>query len=182
MATLSVAHPHVFVDASVTALFDKSGFFGVQNHWVYDEIFSTAMVASADANHDGKLSGPDIEKLKQLILGPLEQHNYFNYIQVKTDFLKADSVSDFKAVVKNGKLELDFVVRFAVPAVTDYTMLVLVVADPTNYIQMTTDMENSDAKAPSEIEVEYFADSLDGLTLFKAFRSEIPGLYLRFKK
>lgn len=181
-ASLAVAHPHVFADVSVVALFDKTGFVGVQNHWVYDEIYSAAMVAAADVNRDGKLSDQESRTLQKSILGPLEEQNYFNYVQVKTDFLKADAIDNFKANVKNGKLELDFVVRFAVPAATDYTMLVLVVADPTNYIQMTTDMENSDAKAPAEIDVEYFADSLDGLTLFKAFRPEIQGLYLRFKK
>jgi hypothetical protein len=61
-------------------------------------------------------------------------------------------------------------------------MLVVVVADPTNYIQMTSDMENADVDAPKSLEVEYFADALDGLSLFKAFRSEVEGLYLRFKK
>ena len=61
-------------------------------------------------------------------------------------------------------------------------MLVVVVADPTNYIQMTTDMENAVVDAPKTIEVEYFSDALEGLTLFKAFRSEIEGLYLRYKK
>jgi hypothetical protein len=43
-------------------------------------------------------------------------------------------------------------------------------------------MENADVDAPKSLEVEYFSDALDGLTLFKAFRSEIEGLYLRFKK
>ena len=61
-------------------------------------------------------------------------------------------------------------------------MLVIVVADPSNYIQMTSDMENAGVESPDNLEVEYFSDGLDGLSLFKAFRSEIEGLYLRYKK
>ena len=96
--------------------------------------------------------------------------------------MKARKIRNFKASMVKGKLVLDFVVDFSMPATADWTMLVVVVADPTNYIQMTSDMENADVDAPKSLEVEYFADALDGLSLFKAFRSEIEGLYLRFKK
>ena len=77
---------------------------------------------------------------------------------------------------------LDFVSEFSMPVGPDWTMLVVVVSDPSNYIQMTSDMENAEVDSPATIEVEYFSDALDGLTLFRAFRSEIEGLYLRYKK
>ena len=37
-------------------------------------------------------------------------------------------------------------------------------------------------EAPDEMDVDFFTDDLKGLTLFRAFRSEVQGLYLRFKK
>ena len=84
--------------------------------------------------------------------------------------------------MKNRRLVLDFVLDFTVPVTNDYTLLVLVVADPSNYVQVTTDMENAEASAPESIDVEYFSDSLEGLSLFKAFLSYVEGLYLRFRK
>ena len=182
LSVQALAHPHVFVDASVTVLYDASGFSGVKNRWVYDDVYSAAMMSSVDKNDDGKLSADEMKLLESAILGPIEKNNYYNYVQAGSDFLKASGVKDFKASLAKGKLVLDFVVNFSMPAKNDWTMLVVVVADPTNYIQMTTDMENADVKSPESLEVEYFADALDGLTLFKAFRSEIEGLYLRYKK
>lgn len=185
IASLSVqaqAHPHVFADVGVTVLYDASGFSGIKNHWVYDEAYSMAMLSSVDKNGDGKLSPAEQSSLQTAVLNPIEPNNYYNYVLAGSDFLKAAKVRDFKATMVKGKLVLDFVTVFSKPAGADWTMLVVVVADPTNYIQMTSDMENADVDAPKSLEVEYFSDGLDGLTLFKAFRSEIEGLYLRYKK
>ena len=181
-AVQAFAHPHVFADVKVKVLYDATGFVGVENRWSYDEIYSAAMLSSVDNNGDGKISADVQPPLQTAILGPIEKNNYYNYVQAGSDFLKARKIRNFKASMVKGKLVLDFVVDFSMPATADWTMLVVVVADPTNYIQMTSDMENADVDAPKSLEVEYFADALDGLSLFKAFRSEIEGLYLRFKK
>ena len=181
LAVSAMAHPHVFADVNVVAEFGPGGFTGIKNHWVYDELYSAAMAASM--GYDGKaFFFFSNEKLKAAILGPLQESNYYNYVQIEADFLKAEGVKNFKATMKDGKLVLDFTVKFTVPVTADYTMLVIVVSDPTNYIQMTTDMENADVNAPDGLDIEFFADGLNGLTLFRAFRSDIQGLFLRFKK
>jgi len=176
------AHPHVFVDAKVQVLFNEKGLSGVKNHWVYDEIYSTAMVSSADSDGDGKLSSQEGEILKSSILGEIYRSNYFNYIQFGADFLKAGNIKNFKASVVNRRLALDFVVEFTAPVGADYSMLVIVVADPSNYVQVTCDMEAADVAAPQTIDVEYFSDGLEGLSLFRAFLPYVEGLYLRYKK
>ena len=176
------AHPHVFADVQVNVLYDANGFSGIKNRWVYDEMYSAGMMASADKDNDGKLSASEVSWLQSEILGPLQKNNYFNYVQAGSQFLAVRRIRDFKASVAKGKLTIDFVAEFSNPAGYDWTMLVVAIADPTNYIQMTADMENAEVSSPQSLEVEYFSDGLDGLTLFKAFRSEIEGLYLRYKK
>lgn len=182
LATMSWAHPHVFADVTVQAMFDETGFIGVQNHWEYDEIYGTSMFAAADANDDGSLSKKELESLKIAVLDPLAKQNYYNYVLSGTNFLPALNVENFQATKKNGKLVLDFLIRFSVPVSNEYKFLVIVVDDPSNYIQVTSDMGNSDAKAPDAIDVEYYDDSLEGLTMMKSFRSDVEGLYVRFKK
>jgi ABC-type uncharacterized transport system substrate-binding protein len=176
-----MAHPHVFVDATVKVLFNEKGLSGVQNHWVYDEVYSAATIASVDKDGDGNLSASEGEALKTVALNEAAKSNYFNYIHIGSEFLKAGKFLSFKASVKNRRLVLDFVLEFIVPVANDYTMLVLVVADPSNYVQVTADMENADVSAPGSIDVEFFSDSLEGLSLFKAFLPYVEGLYLRFK-
>ena len=179
---MAEAHPHVFADVSIKALFSQDAFTGVQNHWVFDEVYSAAMVASADADGDGKITGKEANEIKKLVLDPLKQSGYFNYVTVESKFAPAKKIEGFSATVKNGKLVLDFKVAYSIPATSDYTMLVIVVSDQTNYIQMTTDMENADVDAPDGLDVEFFPDEVRGLTLFRAFRSDTEGLFLRYKK
>ena len=176
------AHPHVFVDVSVTALFEKSGFVGVHNHWVYDEVYSAAMDASAEKDEAGLYTPQGQKRLEGEILTPLKKMNFYNYLLMGNSFLEAESIRNFKASFVNKKLVLDFDVGFTGGIQTEYTMLVLVVADLSNYILMTADMENSDVSAPDEIDVEYFNDNLKGISLFRGFPSDVEGLYIRYKK
>ena len=182
LAVMAEAHPHVFADVSIKAVFSQDAFTGVQNHWSFDEVYSAAMFASTDENGDGKITGKEIDEVKKLVLDPLQQSGYFNYVTVDSKFLPDRKIEGFSAAMKNGKLVLDFKVVFSIPATSDYTMLVIVISDQTNYIQMTTDMENADVDAPDGLDVEFFPDEVRGLTLFRAFRSDTEGLFLRFKK
>jgi ABC-type uncharacterized transport system substrate-binding protein len=141
-----------------------------------------AMMSSGDKDGDGVISDEENRWFCDAIMEPLRKSNYYNFVLVETSFLKVQELKNFRATFKNNRLILDFDTKFSVPVQADYTMLVVAVADPTNYIQITTDMEKADVDAPDAIEVEFFNDALSGLTLFRAFRSDIEGLYLRFKK
>jgi predicted SnoaL-like aldol condensation-catalyzing enzyme/DNA-directed RNA polymerase subunit RPC12/RpoP len=83
-------------------------------------------------------------------------------------------IKNFKAELSKGKLVIDFVAELTKPVAADWTMLVVVVADPSNYIQMTTDMENADVQSPESLEVEYFADGLDGFGAALAELANFP--------
>ncbi|WP_255416847.1 MULTISPECIES: DUF1007 family protein [unclassified Fibrobacter] len=179
---VAFAHPHVFLDATVKVLFNETGLTAVRNHWVYDEMYSTAMMASGDKNGDGSITGAELAWFQKTILDPVSTSNYFNYVLNGTKFLGVEKIVNFKASMNNGRLTLDFDVVFTCPVKDDYTMIVVVVADPSNYIQVTTDMDVSDVDAPESVDVEFFDDGLDGLTMFRAFQSNVRGLYLRFKK
>lgn len=176
------AHPHVLVDVSVTPVFNEAGFAGVKNHWVYEEDFSAMTLAAVDTDKNGLLSAEEQGELQEKLKPLLEKNNYYNYIQISVDFLKAKKMDGFKARMENGRLVVDFFVHFFVPVSKEYAMLTLVVADPANDILITTQMEEARVESPQGIEVEYFADVLEGLTLFRAFRSEVQGLFLRFRK
>ena len=181
-AVLAVAHPHVFVDATVKVLFDNGGFVGIENRWVFDEIYSRAMMSSGDADGDGKISTAENDWFRVAILDQLKPNNYYNYVQRGASFMKEEGLKNFRATFQNNRLVLDFVVAFSSAVEADYTMLVVVVDDRTNYIQITTDMENADVEAPDAVDVDFFNDEIKGLSLFTSFRSNIEGLFLRYKK
>lgn len=182
LATGAFAHPHVFADVVVQAVFDNSGLIGVQNHWEYDEVYGMAMYAAADKDNNGRLSDSELAQLQKDVVETFKSSNYYNYVLYKSEFLGARGIQNFKAKLQKGKLVLDFLVTFSIPASNDYEIFVIVVTDPSNYILITADMENSSVKAPDAIDADYYNDSLEGLTMMRAFRSDIEGLYVRFKK
>lgn len=182
LAISAIAHPEVAASVMIHAIFDENGFKGVQNHWEYEEEYSEGTFALVDNNKDGKLSGAELEELKTVLFGEIKDKNFHNYVLLKTKFLQAKGFKDFKAKMQNGQLVVDFLLQYDVPAKSDYTILTIVVADPSNYILLSTNMEKSGITAPKGIEVEYFNDKLDGLTMMDAFQSNVEGLFLRFKK
>lgn len=179
---LAEAHPHVFIDATVKVIFDNAGLTSVKTRWVFDETYSLVMMSSGDSDGDGKISEKERDWFFDRILSQYAENNYNTYVQYGTSFLKARELKNFDATFKNNRLILDFETTFDCPVGDDYKMLVVAVADLTNYMLITPDMEQADVDAPDAIDVEFFNDVLKGLTVFRAFSPDMEGLFLRFKK
>ena len=57
MAAPALAHPHIFIDAKVTVVFDDSGAISaLRNEWTFDEAFSSWVIQGLDTNNDGETS------------------------------------------------------------------------------------------------------------------------------
>ncbi len=184
LAGIVIAHPHVFIDANADLVFDEKGFVGVQNKWVFDLIYSQAMIAAGDKNKNGIFEEDEIPLYREQVVEAAREFSRFNYIGDGSRFFPPSESRNLKvSVSKEGKLVVEFLNVFDIPALSDdYTMLVIAITDPTNYILITTDMEQGKIEAPASIDVEYFVDSLSDLTQFKNFSHSVKGLYVRFKK
>ncbi|MFA8441544.1 DUF1007 family protein [Yoonia sp.] len=51
----ATAHPHVFVEAQVTVVFDDGGALGVKLDWFYDDLFSLLVTTDLGIDMDGDL-------------------------------------------------------------------------------------------------------------------------------
>lgn len=51
----TTAHPHVFVQAKVTVVFDASGELGIKLDWFYDDLFSLLVTTDLGIDMDGDL-------------------------------------------------------------------------------------------------------------------------------
>ncbi len=49
------AHPHVFVEAQVTVVFDAEGSLGIKLDWYYDDLFSLLVTTDLGVDMDGDL-------------------------------------------------------------------------------------------------------------------------------
>lgn len=55
MPATAPAHPHVFVEARVTVVFDQDGGFGIKLDWFYDDLFSLLVTTDLGIDMDGDL-------------------------------------------------------------------------------------------------------------------------------
>lgn len=180
--SFAMAHAEVFADVKVNASFDKYGFIGVQNIWSFDEVYSREVVSEIDRDGNGIFSKKELADLEKMVLGTFESEACFNLVLWGSKFLGAEEIKNFSARIENRRLVLDFLVAYPViPATTEYSMLVITVWDPLNNILMTVNMDDSGVKNDS-LDVEFFSDKLEGLTLFRGFSAGAEGLYVRFKK
>lgn len=179
---LSWAHPHIFVDARPDLVFDSNGLKGVKQHWVFDEMYSAAMISSIDQDKNGKIVADELDSMYKYVIQPVERFSFFNHLVLGESFLKFSSAVQFKATIVNGQLVCDFLLPVVIPAGSDYSMLLLVMADPANYTQMSTQLEQSQVLAPSGIEVEFFTDGVSDMTLFKGLPSTTQGVFFRFRR
>lgn len=51
----ATAHPHVFVQAQVTVVFDEAGDMGIKLDWYYDDLFSLLVTTDLGIDMDGDL-------------------------------------------------------------------------------------------------------------------------------
>lgn len=176
------AHPHIFVDAKAELLFGKDGFVGIRNHWIFDEMYSTAMLAGIDIDKNGKLDPAEVRNVWSEIIQPMRRFGYFNHLATSKELLKSPADAQFMARIDKGRIACDFVLPYSVSAGGDYSMLLLVLADPVNYTSLTVDFDGTGIEAPPGMEVDWFIDTVDGMTLFNGMPKGTQGIYFRFRK
>lgn len=180
--TMLYAHPHIFVDAKAELLFGNDGFVGMRNHWIFDEMYSTAMLAGIDTDKNGKLDPAEVRKVWTEIIQPMQRFGYFNHLSTSKEVLKSPADVQFVARVDKGRIACDFVLPYSTRAGSDYTMLLLVIADPVNYTSLTVDFDGTKIESPAGIEVDWFIDTIDGMTLFNGMPKGTEGIFFRFRK
>jgi ABC-type uncharacterized transport system substrate-binding protein len=63
-ASPAAAHPHVWINAVATFLFEDRMLVGVRHHWEFDEMFSSYVIEEQDADRDGKLDRVEIDSIR----------------------------------------------------------------------------------------------------------------------
>ncbi|WP_320173588.1 DUF1007 family protein [Maridesulfovibrio sp.] len=163
------AHPHVFVDCSLTFEFNNSGLSGVRQKWWFDEMFAAMILGDFDTNHDNKLSPDEATAIEQGAFVNLKNFNYFTRILVDGNERKPVEAVQFKPSIEEGTLVYEFFIPLNI---TDGTKHVVMVAiyDESFYTAVQMDPKNkvlgSDGKFDTGLdlkpvsEMAYFYDQI----------------------
>lgn len=109
MATPVAAHPHVFVDAKATIVFDGHGdLIAIRHRWTFDQVFSAWQTLGLDTNHDGVTSSEEMAGLAKSMMKDLAQYRYFTLAGGSGRDLPLASMDDGTLNLDDGRVVLTF--------------------------------------------------------------------------
>jgi ABC-type nickel/cobalt efflux system permease component RcnA/ABC-type uncharacterized transport system substrate-binding protein len=105
----AIAHPHIFIDAKATIVFNDAGeVIGIRNAWTFDEAFSVWQTQGLDTNGDGVTSPEEMQELADENLKGLAEYQFYTYAGELDETLSLASMDDARFVYENGRSTLTF--------------------------------------------------------------------------
>lgn len=139
LATPVAAHPHIFIDAKATVVFDASGAVTeIRNAWSFDEAFSAWSIEGLDTNNDGVISREEQQELANQDMDGLSQYEFYTFAgeQGEADNLQFERGQNPTRDFIDGHTILSFGVKLEQPYRIKRT-LELAINDPEYYVAIT---------------------------------------------
>ncbi len=135
LAAPALAHPHVWVTASVDLVFNEQGQITAVNHaWSFDPAYAETALDGMDANADGIYSPEELEPLTTENLVTLKDYDYFTVLRVKGEKQPVADAVESTQLYADGRLTLYFQVPLKSPVDPRSGEVMLKVYDPEFFI------------------------------------------------
>ena len=138
----AAAHPHVWIDATVTFVFEERMLIGLRQRWAFDEFFGSFVIEEHDANADGAFDETEIEAIREQAFGNLREYDYFTHARLDGEKLPLAELSDFTARIEDGLLVYEFTMPLPEPVDPGAGRLVAGVYDVEYYVEVLLDQED----------------------------------------
>ncbi|MFW5714784.1 MAG: DUF1007 family protein [bacterium] len=125
------AHPHMFIDSQVTAVFDQQQLKGFWIEWKFDEMFTSSIRIDYDRNRDGEFNDQETRLIEQNAFANLKNYNYFITITHGDKAYRADQVEKFDAWMEDDRLVYKFFVPYSLSISGAQSTVKLIIFDDT---------------------------------------------------
>ena len=136
LPTTAIAHPHVFVDATVEVIFDdQNRVTGLRIGWTYDDLFSLMIIEDRglDPDYDNILTDDAKAQLAGFDMQWDAGYPGDTYALMGDNALVLSGPSEFTGSFADGKITSTHLRTFDPPVVIGADPLVIQVYDPTYY-------------------------------------------------
>ncbi len=131
------AHPHIFIDAKATIIFDDAGAVkGIRNVWTFDEAYSAWSIQGLDTNGDGVTSQEEMQPLADDNMEGLSEYEYYTFAGEGPGNLKFTHGHDPSLRYVGGRTTLSFEVDLDKPYLIK-DALEVAINDPEYYVAIT---------------------------------------------
>ncbi|WP_425092069.1 DUF1007 family protein [Tropicimonas sp. S265A] len=164
------AHPHIFIDAGVTLVFDEDGRLGaVRIVWAYDELYSLLIVEERglDPDFDGKLTEAEQADLSGFDMNWIEGYEGDAYLMLDGVQIALSEPLEWDAAYEDGRIVTTHLRALPDRIEVAAEPAILQVYDPTYYtayqLTLPTRMENAPESCQSQVFVPDFEAAGDRL-------------------
>ena len=120
MISATEAHPHVWIDTVITAMFDRGTLTALREDWSFDEDFTAMALSEVRKGNDKSALRPltegEVQQLKLRAFANLAQTGYLTHVWAKDKSVAVSgAVTAFSARLDGGKLTYSFTLPLAAP-------------------------------------------------------------------
>jgi len=145
-ASTASAHPHVWIDAKATLVFDKGKIAAIRMHWTFDPLFTMLVMGEHDKDKSKSFDKAEVADLRNNAFSNLKDYSYFTHLRLDGKPAKVSRVKGFKPSFVGGKLVYEFTVLLDNPVDPLKTRFGFGVYDETYYIEIQFDEKAPVAK------------------------------------
>jgi ABC-type uncharacterized transport system substrate-binding protein len=133
------AHPHIWIDAVATFVFDRGKVAALMFEWTFDEFYSDVLLDKFDANKDRKFDEKEIREIQAQAFANLKDSNYFTYVRIGGRSVPTREISGFSAASVKGRVVFRFTLGLPSPVDPVATPILLSVYDETFFVEIKFD-------------------------------------------
>jgi len=148
------AHPHVFIRNSLTFVFDENGLKGIEQRWVFDEMFSAGIIFDYDTDASGSFDPAETAVIRKEVFSNLKKYGYFSLITIDARPFEVAYISEFAAGIDGGALVYTFFIPCHITAASSAKEIRISVFDESYYTDIKTLPGDVAIKNPTGFECE----------------------------
>lgn len=139
------AHPHVWINAFVSFIYQETSIYSIRLHWQFDPFFSQVLSSDFDPNNDGIFDSEETKIMEKQILTSLKDYGFFTHSLIKPQELDLfEKAQNFSATINDRELEFTFELTLNEPVNLKTGAFGLSFYDPSNYIELIIDDRKTD--------------------------------------
>jgi ABC-type uncharacterized transport system substrate-binding protein len=133
------AHPHVWIDAVVTLVFQDGQLVGLRHHWEFDEFFGSFVIEEHDVDRNGAFDETEVAAVQANAFSNLRDYGYFTHVRIDGAEVPLSEVADFTARIENGVLLYEFGMPLPQPIDPGSDRFAAGIFDPEYYVEVLLD-------------------------------------------
>jgi ABC-type uncharacterized transport system substrate-binding protein len=133
-AAPAAAHPHVFIEHTVTLVMKDGSPDALRFSWVFDDMFSATLRSTFVKGKPDKLSKETVAEIEKRAFANLATYGYFIDLKINDEPVKVSAVKGFDVMFANGRAVYQFVVPLQASKAQAKNAIQIAVFDPEYYI------------------------------------------------